>query len=49
MERSDFFARVRDEYLRRAAESNGRIVVVDSTQSIAGVRAALQAALEPWL
>jgi dTMP kinase len=49
MERSDFFARVRDEYLRRAAESNGRIVVVDSTQSIDGVRAALQAALEPWL
>ena len=49
MERSDFFARVRDEYLRRAAESNGRIVVIDSTQSIDGVRAALQAALEPWL
>jgi dTMP kinase len=49
MERSDFFARVRDEYLRRAAASNGRIVVVDSTQSIDGVRAALQAALEPWL
>jgi dTMP kinase len=49
MERADFFARVRDEYLRRAAESNGRIVVIDSTQSIDGVRAALQAALEPWL
>jgi dTMP kinase len=49
MEQADFFARVRAEYLRRAAQSGGRIVVIDSTQSIAGVRMALQAALEPWL
>src|SRR5690349_8924883 len=49
MEQADFFARVRDEYLRRAAASNGRIVVIDSTRSIDDVRAALQAALEKWL
>jgi dTMP kinase len=49
MEQADFFARVRAEYLRRAAASNGRIVVIDSTQSIDGVRAALRSALEQWL
>jgi dTMP kinase len=49
MEQADFFARVRAEYLRRAAQSGARIVVIDSTQSIAGVRTALQSALEPWL
>jgi dTMP kinase len=52
-EQADFFARCRAEYLRRAAESKGRIVVVDSTQSIAQVqeqvRAALQALLEKFL
>jgi dTMP kinase len=49
-EQADFFARCRNEYLRRAAESPARIVVIDSTQSIAQVqeqvRAALQAVLE---
>jgi dTMP kinase len=49
-EQADFFARCRNEYLRRAAESPVRIVVIDSTQSIAQVqkqvRAALQAVLE---
>jgi dTMP kinase len=49
MEQADFFARVRAEYLRRAAESGGRIVVIDSTKTIAEVRGALQAALETWL
>jgi dTMP kinase len=49
MEQGEFFARVRGEYLRRAQASNGRIVVIDSTQSIDGVRAALQAALEALL
>jgi dTMP kinase len=49
MEQADFFARVRAEYLRRAAASDGRIVVIDSTQSIDGVRAALRTALEQWL
>jgi dTMP kinase len=49
MEQADFFARCRAEYLRRAAASAGRIVVIDSTQSIEDVRAALQATLEAWL
>jgi dTMP kinase len=40
---------VRDEYLRRAATSGGRIVVIDSTQAIDDVRAALRSALEKWL
>jgi dTMP kinase len=48
-EQADFFERVRAEYLRRAAASDGRIVVVDSTQSIEGVRLALRGALEAWL
>jgi dTMP kinase len=48
-EQAEFFARVRDEYLRRAATSGGRVVVVDSTLAIADVRAALRAALEAWL
>ena len=48
-EQADFFARVRGEYLRRAATSGGRIVVVDSTLAIDDVRAALRAALEAWL
>jgi dTMP kinase len=48
-EQADFFARVRDEYLRRAATSGGRIVVIDSTLAIDDVRAALRSALEAWL
>jgi dTMP kinase len=48
-EQADFFARCRDEYLRRAAESKGRIVVIDSTRSIAEVRSSLQAVLEKFL
>jgi dTMP kinase len=48
-EQADFFERVRAEYLRRAAASDGRIVVVDSTQSIEDVRLALRGALEAWL
>jgi dTMP kinase len=48
-EEADFFERVRAEYLRRAAASDGRIVVVDSTQSIEDVRLALRSALEAWL
>ena len=48
-EQADFFARVKGEYLRRAATSGGRIVVVDSTLAIDDVRAALRAALEAWL
>ncbi|MGB9108052.1 MAG: dTMP kinase [Telluria sp.] len=48
-EEAAFFERCRNEYLRRAAESAGRIVVVDSTRTIAEVRAALRTALEKWL
>jgi dTMP kinase len=48
-EQADFFARVRDEYLRRAATSGGRVVVIDSTLAIDDVRAALRSALETWL
>jgi dTMP kinase len=49
MEQADFFARCRNEYLRRAAASGGRIVVIDSTQSIEEVREALRATLEQQL
>ena len=45
-EQADFFARCRNEYLRRARENPARIVVIDSTQSIDDVRQALLAALE---
>jgi len=45
-EEADFFERCRSEYLRRAAQSPERVVVVDSTQSIDAVREALVAALE---
>jgi dTMP kinase len=48
-EEAAFFERCRSEYLRRAAESGGRIVVIDSTQSIEEVRAQLKAALEKFL
>jgi dTMP kinase len=48
-EEAAFFERCRNEYLRRAAASSGRIVVVDSTRTIAEVRASLRAALEKWL
>ena len=48
-EQADFFGRCRDEYLRRATENPGRIVVIDSTASIEGVRTAIAAALERLL
>jgi dTMP kinase len=48
-EEADFFERCRNEYLRRAAESHGRIVVIDSTRPIDEVRADLRAALEKFL
>jgi dTMP kinase len=48
-EEAAFFERCRNEYLRRAADSAGRIVVVDSTRSIDEVRASLRATLEKWL
>jgi dTMP kinase len=48
-EEAAFFERCRSEYLRRAAASAGRIVVIDSTRTIDEVRASLRAALEKWL
>jgi dTMP kinase len=48
-EEAAFFERCRNEYLRRALDSNGRIVVVDSTRSIDEVRGSLRTALEKWL
>jgi dTMP kinase len=48
-EQEAFFERCRNEYLRRAAEHPGRIVVIDSTRTIAEVRDALRAALEKLL
>jgi dTMP kinase len=48
-EQEAFFERCRNEYLRRALENPGRIVVIDSTRSIAEVRDALRAALEKLL
>jgi dTMP kinase len=44
-EEADFFSRCRAEYLRRAAACPQRVVVIDSTQPIATVRAALTDAL----
>ncbi|NTV09825.1 MAG: dTMP kinase [Zoogloea sp.] len=37
-EQRDFFTRVRAAYLRRAERSNGRIQVLDATQSVAELR-----------
>lgn len=48
-EEADFFARCRNEYLRRAAQFPERIVVVDSTRTIDEVRDTLRAALEKYL
>ncbi len=48
-EQADFFSACRNEYLRRAAQFPQRIVVVDSTQSIAAIRAQLSAILEKLL
>ena len=41
-EKSDFFARVRAMYLRRAEQSAGRVQLVDSTQPVAKVQEALR-------
>lgn len=40
-EQAEFFGRVRAMYLRRADESNGRIRIVDSSQSVANIREVL--------
>jgi len=48
-EKNDFFNACRNEYLRRAAQFPERIVVIDSTQTIAETRAKLTAVLEKLL
>jgi dTMP kinase len=48
-EQADFFSACRNEYLRRAAQFPQRIVVVDSTQTIAAIRTQLGAILEKLL
>jgi dTMP kinase len=48
-EEAAFFERCRNEYLRRAQENPGRIVVVDSSRAIEDVRTALRTALERLL
>ncbi|MEJ7804972.1 MAG: dTMP kinase [Telluria sp.] len=48
-EQSDFFSACRNEYLRRAAQFPQRIVVIDSTQTIAAIRAQISTILEKLL
>ena len=48
-EQADFFSACRNEYLRRAAQFPQRIVVVDSTQTIAAIREQISAILEKLL
>jgi dTMP kinase len=48
-EQADFFAKCRDEYLRRAEQFPQRIAVIDSTSSIEETRERIVAALEKLL
>jgi dTMP kinase len=48
-EQADFFAACRNEYLRRAAQFPQRIVVIDSTQTIAAIREQIAAIVEKLL
>ena len=41
-ESDGFFARTRDEYLRRAAEAGSRFVLIDATRSIAEIKKELE-------
>lgn len=44
-EQAEFFARVRGVYLERAAQSDGRVRVIDSSAPIANIREALESHL----
>lgn len=48
-ENLDFFERVREAYRARAAAAPARFRVIDASQPLAGVRAAVEAALDAWL
>ena len=48
-ERAEFFERVRQNYLQRAAQESGRFRVVDATGALEHVEAAIRAALQPML
>ena len=48
-EQADFFEKCRTEYLRRAAQFPGRIVIVDSTRSIEAIQVHLAEVLEKLL
>lgn len=48
-EQADFFSACRHEYLRRAAQFPQRIVVIDSTQTIAAIRERISSILEKLL
>ncbi|MBY0475515.1 MAG: dTMP kinase [Nitrosomonas sp.] len=48
-EQADFFQRVRIAYLDRAKQFPDRIKIIDSSQSLAGVKAAVEQTLQPLL
>lgn len=48
-EQQDFFQRVREAYLVRAKQHSKRIRVIDASQSVDHVKAALEQALEPLM
>ncbi|WP_295626630.1 dTMP kinase [uncultured Nitrosomonas sp.] len=48
-EQADFFQRVRVAYLDRAKQFPGRIRIIDSSQSLAQVKAAVEQTLQPLL
>ncbi len=48
-EATEFFERVRGAYRARAADDPQRFRIIDSSQSIEAVRAAVESALDAWL
>ena len=49
LERVEFFERVRNRYLQIAADSPERCVIIDASQSIEGVQAQIEKALNTFL
>ena len=48
-ERAEFFERVRQNYLRRAAQESARFRIIDATGALERVELAIRAALQPLL